>query len=163
MGFIGGNKSVLVDGCLACNVLAGKVKAPGGVIYEDDYWIVEHSLVPVLVSGYLIIKLKRHCENLADLTPQEANALGSIIRKTCLALSRVRKPAKIHVCSWGEQVQHIHFHVIPRAWDMPVGNLKLLIYLRFKKLLNQLGFGKWVSLETAADVAAKMRYEIEQL
>lgn len=154
---------MLVDGCLACNVLAGKVKAPGGLIYEDDYWIVEHSLVPVIVSGYLIIKLKRHCENLADLTPQEASALGPIIRKTCLALSRVKKPAKIHVCSWGEQIQHIHFHVIPRAWDMPVGNLKLLIYLRFKKLINQLGFGKWVSTEVAADVAAKVRQEIEKL
>ncbi|WP_166507519.1 HIT domain-containing protein [Nostoc sp. 106C] len=154
---------MLVSGCLACNVLAGKVKAPGGAICEDDYWIVEHSLVPVLLSGYLIIKLKRHCENLADLTPQEAIALSPIIRKTCLALSRVMKPAKIHVCSWGEQIQPIHFHVIPRAWDMPVGNLQLLIYLRFKKLANQLSFGKWISAEAAAALAAKVRHEIEHL
>jgi diadenosine tetraphosphate (Ap4A) HIT family hydrolase len=153
---------VLVDGCLACNVLTGKIKAPGGTIYEDDYWIVEHSLSPVLLPGYLIIKLKRHCENLAELTPEEAIALGPIIQNTCLALSRVLKPAKIHVCSWGEQVKHIHFHVIPRTSDMPVGNLLLLIYMRIKKLLNQLGLSRWVSDEEAAAVAAKVRQELEQ-
>ncbi|MBD2167951.1 HIT family protein [Calothrix membranacea FACHB-236] len=154
---------MIIDGCLACHVLSGKIKAPGGAIYEDNYWIVEHSLSPVLLSGYLIIKLKRHCENLADLTLEEANALGPIIQKTCLALSRLMKPAKIHVCSWGEEVKHIHFHVIPRNEDMPVGNLKLLIYLRVKKLFNQLGFSKWVSTEAAAEMAAKVRDEIAKL
>ncbi len=51
---------MLVEDCLSCNLLAGKLKAPGGVIYEDNYWIVEHSLSPILLRGYLIIKLKRH-------------------------------------------------------------------------------------------------------
>ncbi len=153
---------MLVDGCLACNVLAGKVKAPGGVIYADNYWVVEHSLSPVLLPGYLIIKLKRHCEHLAELTPEEAIALGTIIQNTCLALSLVVKPAKIHVCSWGEQVKHIHFHVIPRTSDMPVGNLKLLIYLRIKTLLNQLGLNQWISDAEAAGVAAKICQEMKQ-
>ena len=93
---------------------------------------------PVLLPGYLIIKLKRHCEHLAELTSEEANALGRIIQNTCAA-SQVVKPAKIHVYSWEEQVKHIHFHVIPRSSAMPVGNLELLIYLQLKKLLNQLG------------------------
>ncbi|BAY12938.1 hypothetical protein [Calothrix sp. NIES-2098] len=57
MGSIGDYESVLADRCLACDVFAGKVKALGGAIYEDNYWIVEHSLVLVLVLGYLIIKL----------------------------------------------------------------------------------------------------------
>ncbi|MCX7594519.1 MAG: hypothetical protein N2235_12290 [Fischerella sp.] len=78
---------MLKEECLACSVLAGKLQAPGDTIYEDDYWIVEHSLSPVLVSNYLIIKLKRHCEHLAELTPAGATALGEIVQKTCLALS----------------------------------------------------------------------------
>jgi diadenosine tetraphosphate (Ap4A) HIT family hydrolase len=151
---------MLVEGCLACDVLAGKVKAPGGAIYEDNYWVVEHSLSPVLLPGYLIIKLKRHCEHLAELTPEEAIALGKIIQSTCLALSQVVQPAKIHVCSWGEQVKHIHFHVIPRTSDMPVGNLQLLIYLRVKKLRNQLGLGKWVNDAQAAETATKICQEL---
>ena len=153
---------MLVDKCLACSTIAGKLQAPGGVIYQDNYWVVEHSLGPVLVRGYLIIKLKRHCEHLAELTPEESRALGGIIQSTCLALSKVIKPDKIHVCSWGEEVKHIHFHVIPRTRDMPVGNLKLLIYLQWLKLLNKLGLNKWVSDEEAATVAAKVRQEIAQ-
>lgn len=153
---------MLTDKCLACSTLAGKVQAPGGVIYQDNYWVVEHSLSPVLVRGYFIIKLKRHCEHLAELTPEEARALGGIIQSTCLALSKVIKPDKIHVCSWGEEVKHIHFHVIPRTRDMPVGNLKLLIYLRMKKILNQLGLNKWVSDEDAAAVADKVRQEMAE-
>ncbi|MEH1900330.1 MAG: hypothetical protein V7L04_02620 [Nostoc sp.] len=43
---------MLVDRWLACSVLAGKVQAPGGVIYEDNHWVVEHSLNPVLLPGY---------------------------------------------------------------------------------------------------------------
>ncbi|MEH2183772.1 HIT family protein [Nostoc sp.] len=152
---------MLVDGCLACSVLTGKVQAPGGVIYEDNYWVVEHSLSPVLLPGYLIIKLKRHCENLAELTLEEASTLGSIIQNTCLALSQVVKPAKIHVCSWGEQVKHIHFHVIPRSSAMPVGNLKLLIYLQIKKLLNQLGLGKWVSDAETAEISQKLKQHLK--
>ncbi len=151
---------MLIDKCLACSTLTGKLQAPGGVIYQDNYWVVEHSLSPVLLRGYLIIKLKRHCEHLAELTPEEASALGSIIQSTCLALSKVIKPDKIHVCSWGEEVKHIHFHVIPRTKDMPVGNLKLLIYLSMQKILNQLGLNKWVTDEEAAAVAAKIRQEI---
>lgn len=150
---------MLVAECLACDGLRGKLKPPGGIIYQNDYWIVEHSLSPVILRGYLIIKLKRHCEHLADLTAEEAMALGAVIQQTCLALSSVIKPAKIHVCSWGEQVKHIHFHVIPRTANMPVGNLKLLIYLRFKKIFNQIGLGRWVSDQEAAEVAAKLRQE----
>lgn len=150
---------MLIDQCLACSTIAGKLQAPGGVIYQDNYWVVEHSLSPVLVRGYLIIKLKRHCEHLAELTPEESRACG-IIQSTCLALSKVIKPDKIHVCSWGEEVKHIHFHVIPRTRDMPVGNLKLLIYLPMKKIFNQLGLNKWVTDEEAAAVAVKVRQEI---
>ncbi|MBW4425666.1 MAG: HIT family protein [Nostoc desertorum CM1-VF14] len=154
---------MLVDGCLACSVLAGKIQAPGGVIYEDNYWVVEHSLNPVLLPGYLIIKLKRHCKHLAQLTPEEASALGGIIQNTCSALSQVVKPAKIHVCSWGEQVKHIHFHIIPRSSTMPIGNLKLLIYLRIKNLLNQLGLGKWVSDAEAAEISQKLKQILLQI
>ncbi|WP_366145947.1 MULTISPECIES: HIT family protein [unclassified Nostoc] len=87
-----------------------------------------------------MIKLKRHCEHLAELISEEANALGRIIQNTCSALSQVIKPAKIHVCSWGEQVKHIHFHVIPRSSAMPVGNLKLLIISTIKKVTQSARF-----------------------
>ena len=61
-------------GCLACDANAGRLKAPGGVIYEDDLWRVEHALSPALLRGWLIVKPRRHVEHLAELTRDEASA-----------------------------------------------------------------------------------------
>lgn len=41
---------MLVDGCISCDSGCGKLKAPGGVISEDDYWLVDHRPSPVLVA-----------------------------------------------------------------------------------------------------------------
>ncbi|MEH2256596.1 hypothetical protein [Nostoc sp.] len=65
--------------------------------------------------------------------------------------------------SWGEQVKHIHFHVIPCSSAMPVGNLELLIYLRKKKLVNQLGLGKWVSDAEAAEINQELKQYFKML
>ena len=153
-----------VDGCMACDVLAGRLKAPGGVIYEDEYWMVDHCVSPIMLRGFLIIKLKRHCEHLAELTLEEAAAFGPIVRNTCLALSRVLKPAKVYVCSFGEAVKHTHFYVIPRTPDLPAGSLPVFMHLRIKMILYRLGMRKLAcSDEGAAEVAAQVRVELRHL
>ncbi len=60
--------------CLVCLTLCGEAAPPGGVIYEDPHWLVDHALPPVYFRGQLILKLKRHCEHLAELTPAESLA-----------------------------------------------------------------------------------------
>jgi hypothetical protein len=46
---------------------------------------------------------------------------------------------------------------------MPIGNLKLLIYLRIKNLLNQLGLGKWVSDAEAAEISQELKQILLQI
>ena len=46
---------MLVVGCLACDVIAGRVASPGGTIYDGDHWRVTHSVSPVLLPGFLIL------------------------------------------------------------------------------------------------------------
>ena len=58
---------MLVPGCMSCDILAGRRTPPGGVICEDDYWHVDSVVSPVLWRGFLVVKLKRHCEHLAEL------------------------------------------------------------------------------------------------
>jgi hypothetical protein len=38
--------------CLACDVLAGLIEPPGGTIYEDEGWVVDHSISPVALRGW---------------------------------------------------------------------------------------------------------------
>jgi diadenosine tetraphosphate (Ap4A) HIT family hydrolase len=55
---------------------------------------------------------------MAELTPQEAAALGCVIQTTCLAVMEVLQPAKVFVCSFGDRVKHVHFWVLPRPRGM---------------------------------------------
>jgi ATP adenylyltransferase len=112
---------MLVPGCMSCDILAGKRTSPGGVIYEDEYWHVDSVIGPVFWRGFLIVKLKRHCEHLAELTPDEASALGPIIQTACSALTELLDPAKVYVCSFGDGVKHIHFWVLPCPREMRPG------------------------------------------
>lgn len=121
-----GKAAMLVDGCLACDVLAGKVTPPGGVIYDDQHWRVDHSTSPVLLPGFLIIKPRRHVEHIALLTAEEMAAFGPLLRNTCRALAHVLHPAKIYVSSFGEAVSHIHFYILPRTPKMPASGIEVL-------------------------------------
>lgn len=143
---------MLVDGCLACDVLAGTVTPPGGILYDDQYWRVDHSVSPVLLPGFLIIKPKRHCDHIALLTEEEMAAFGPLLRNTCRALAHVLHPARVYVTSFGEQVSHVHFYVVPRyerTPEMPHG---------FELLRQMFGERRWASSdEEAAAIAEKVR------
>ena len=136
---------------MSCDILSGKIPSPGGVIYENDDWHVDSVQPPVVWKGFLIVKLKRHCEHIAELTPQEALSLGPTLQQTCRALSDVLHPAKIYVCSFGDGVKHIHFWVLPRPPEMRPGMHTVISHLDARTALTRyLGLKKWIVPE--ADV-----------
>jgi diadenosine tetraphosphate (Ap4A) HIT family hydrolase len=131
--------------CTSCDILAGKRISPGGTIYENDHWHVDSIRPPVVWKGFLIVKLKRHCEHVAELTPTEALSLGPTLQKTCRALSDVLHPAKIYVCSFGDGVKHIHFWVLPRPADMRPGMHTVMRHLDLRTALTRyLRVKKWI-------------------
>ena len=132
------------------------MKPPGGIIFESDDWIVFSRSRPA-VPGYLFIVLKRHCEDVGELTPEEAASFGAVMQKTCVALSALFNPPRIYVCSFGEDVRHIHFHVIPRTESMPVGALPVFIYLRLYPILQRLGLKRAYTDAEIAGIAHKLR------
>lgn len=42
--------------CIACDVISGKIVPPGGIILDDGVWVLSHSISPVLLRGWLILK-----------------------------------------------------------------------------------------------------------
>ena len=62
--------------CRACAEVAGDVPAPGGVIVDDGLWYVSHHTGPFTDPGELIVKTRRHCESLAELTRQKPRPWG---------------------------------------------------------------------------------------
>lgn len=113
--------------CLGCDVAAGRVQPPGGVIREDTHWFLAHSVSPVLLRGWLVLVPKRHVEDVGALTAEEALQLGPVVRAASAALQAALGAERIYVCSLGGPPHvHVHFHLIPRLAGMPKGASRVL-------------------------------------
>ena len=106
--------------CGTCKGVRNELGAPGGVIYEDRLWHLDHIVRPLPMAGWLILKPKRHVESVAKLTDAEARALGPLIARTAAALERATKVKKVYVGLFGEAklFPHVHLHLIPRPVDL---------------------------------------------
>ena len=102
--------------CGTCRANRGDMPAPGGVIYEDRLWRLEHIVRPIPMAGWLILKPLRHIETVAGLTPSEARTLGPLVTRTAGALQRATGVKKVYVGLFAEakDFAHIHIHLIPR-------------------------------------------------
>jgi diadenosine tetraphosphate (Ap4A) HIT family hydrolase len=102
-------------GCMACGLIAGTEPLPGGRIYETSKWVVEHCIGPLGV-GTLVVKPIRHVVHVADLTAEESEELGPLLRRVSSVVSATMKPEQVYVCLWshsGAEPGHIHFVVQP--------------------------------------------------
>jgi diadenosine tetraphosphate (Ap4A) HIT family hydrolase len=145
--------------CTACAEVAGHVSAPGGVILDDGLWFVSHHTGPFTDPGELIVKTRRHCESLAELTPAEARALGPILQTAVQALERAVAAERIYAVSFNERLRHVHFLLLPRTVDMPRGHVISDLYRRGRNLLRKIGVLRNPSPADRAAAAERVRQE----
>jgi hypothetical protein len=43
-------------GCMGCDVVAGRILPPGGIILDDGVWVLTHSISPIVLRGWLILE-----------------------------------------------------------------------------------------------------------
>lgn len=104
-----------VPGCLACDLTAGRVPLPGGLIHQTERWRVEHCVGPLGV-GTLVVKPKRHVIRVAELTAEEAGEQGPLLRRCAAVVDRLLEPDQTYVCLWshaGGVPVHVHYVVQP--------------------------------------------------
>ena len=145
--------------CRACAEIAGEISAPGGVIHDDGLWYVSHHTGPQTDPGELIVKSRRHCESLAELTQEEAAALGPVLRSAVQALDRVVAAERIYAVSFNERLRHLHFLLLPRTADMPRGHVISDLYRRARNLLRQVGLLRNPTTVERAEAAGRIRGE----
>lgn len=143
--------------CVSCATVAGRTVPPGGILYDDSYWVVFLRARPLLAPGQGFIVLKRHCEHLGELTPAELAALGPTLHHTQCAYDRVIRPAKVHFGLYAEEVKHLHFHIIPRMPSMPAGNIPLTFLHAWMTLLAAVGLKRPFPDATVAEVGGQLR------
>jgi diadenosine tetraphosphate (Ap4A) HIT family hydrolase len=143
--------------CSACAEIQGVVSAPGGVIYDDGLWFVSHHTGAYTDPGELIVKTRRHCESLSELTEAEARALGPILHSAVSSLEQTLKVERIYALSFNERVRHVHFLLLPRTPDMPRGHVISDLYRRIRNLLRRSGLLRNPTSSERAAVAGRIR------
>lgn len=120
----------MTAGCGTCRGVRGELDAPGGVIYEDALWHLDHIIRPIPMAGWLILKPKRHIESIAAMTPDEARAFGTISSRAAAALERATGVKKVYLGVFGEakDFAHIHAHLIPRPLELDDAHRGPLIF-----------------------------------
>lgn len=66
--------------------------------------------------GWIVLVVRRHVAAIADLTDDEAAALGPLVRNVSRALHEHVGCQKTYVIQFAEHPQHrhVHVHVVPR-------------------------------------------------
>lgn len=64
--------------------------------------------------GYCILYFRRHVAEIHDLTPAERSQLFEDLSRLARALAACCRPAKLNYACLGNEVPHLHWHVVPR-------------------------------------------------
>ena len=113
-----------VENCLFCKIVRRDI--PSRAVYEDDEFYAFHDIHPWAPVHFLIIP-KQHIASMAQVEPAHAELMGRMmVLVPKLALQEGCNPypqggfrlLTNTGAEGGQEVQHLHFHVMggPRPW-----------------------------------------------
>jgi histidine triad (HIT) family protein len=116
--------------CVFCRIVAKQI--PATVVHEDEHTLAFMDLGQVN-PGHVLVTLKTHVENVFNLEPQQASALGVASARVARAIRDAFAPQGLSVYqangkAAGQTVFHYHVHLVPRhdgdgmALSWPVKN-----------------------------------------
>jgi histidine triad (HIT) family protein len=109
--------------CLVCRKHRGEITTPGGAVYQDDLIYISHAGLfggeDEHFLGHLFVEPKRHVPELADLTDEEARAIGLYVSRVARALTHVLDVEHVYSFVFGDGVPHVHVHVLGRYRGTP--------------------------------------------
>jgi len=105
-----------MKGCVFCKILDGEI--PSHEVYRDENTYAFLDVNPVN-EGHTLIIPERHAETVTDLEEDEATDLFRTVHCVAKAVDEALNPEGINLLqnngeAAGQEVQHVHFHVIPR-------------------------------------------------
>ena len=108
--------------CFVCRKHRGEEAAPGGPIYRDAVVYASHKAPPPhgrVYLGWCFVETRRHAWSLADLTDEEAQALGRLVVRLSRALKTELGAEHVYAFVLGDRVRHLHVHLIARHPGAP--------------------------------------------
>ena len=109
----------MIEGCVFCKIVAGEL--PATKVYEDEDTLAFMDIGPV-VQGHVLVIPKSHYDPITKTPPEVLQKLITIVQKIAQAQCGGLGADGINIAQAngsvaGQEVPHIHFHVIPRFKD----------------------------------------------
>jgi len=106
----------VANGCLFCAIAQGNI--PSASLYEDGRVMAFLDIKP-LAAGHALIVPKRHAAKLEDAAPEDRHALmdAAALLAPILCRETGSKDCTLAVNNGpdaGQEVQHVHLHLVPR-------------------------------------------------
>jgi diadenosine tetraphosphate (Ap4A) HIT family hydrolase len=102
-------------GCVMCGkygatgpLLIAELETARAFLHEDQFF-----------PGYVLLVLRRHATELYELEAGERRAHLEEVSRVAQALARAFQPVKMNYELLGNQVPHIHWHLVPRLATDP--------------------------------------------
>lgn len=107
------------EGCGICKTNAGEAPIPGGIVFENDLWLVRHLMPGRGVPGWMMVQSQRHVAGIAYFNDDEVASFGPSFRHFEKALEKVTGAQRIYTAAMNESFPHFHCHIVPRYAKMP--------------------------------------------
>ncbi|WP_136718100.1 HIT family protein [Halorientalis salina] len=110
----------MTDDCPFCAIAADE--APASVVYDGPETIAFMDLNPIN-EGHVLVIPREHSTGLAGLVPATGGRMFAVAQKVAAALRRSNVPTdgvNLFLADGepaGQEVFHVHLHVIPRTED----------------------------------------------
>ncbi|TFG15009.1 HIT family protein [Candidatus Thorarchaeota archaeon] len=109
-------KNMKKQDCTFCKIVSGEI--PASVIFEDEVCMAFMDVFPVN-EGHCLLIPKDHFENMLDVNPEVASHLAVRLRELTKRVHGVYAPTGIinaiaNGSEAGQEIPHLHIHVIPR-------------------------------------------------
>jgi len=103
-------------------ILRGEI--PSTRVYEDDETLAFMDIMP-RADGHLLVIPKTPCRNILDATPAQLAAVMATVQKLARAVMKAFDADGVTVqqfneAAGGQEVFHLHFHVLPRHEGLPM-------------------------------------------
>ena len=106
---------MMAGDCVMCARVAGEGPLFIADLPTSRAYFNEDQFFP----GWVFVVLKRHAVELYELTPSERAAQIEDVNRVARALASVYQPVKMNYELLGNQVPHIHWHLVPRLAGDP--------------------------------------------
>jgi len=102
-----------MEGCFLCDLM--EKRNLNNLIMENEHAMV--TFIDELREGQCLIFTKNHKKTISEIDMDEYNSISELIIKVSKALEKKYDCEKTYLLCISDQVEHIHFHLIPKHKD----------------------------------------------